>query len=129
MSPTIEISNEDREKVLAGATLLDARKPDWWKTIDLPDLQTAGNDTCVLAQAFQTSYWDALEQLFPDLATQQNALPDEQQQGALDREASKYGFSIDTRIHNPHGAQAVRVWDGLDAAWRELIENRRLAAS
>jgi hypothetical protein len=95
-------------RVQAGAALLDAHDPDWFKKIDVDKLRMSGGCSCILGQLFG-SYWRGLETLEPRLPTIYCISP-------------SLGFHI-------HQIQSLRgetnAYNRLARCWRDLIQERR----
>jgi hypothetical protein len=95
--------NQAEQDMKLGATLLDAKAPDWLEKIDLDKLNVATHSFCVLAQVFG-SYTEGLRKL-----------------GLTDEEAKNHGFQ--TR-HERTPQEHALYREQVNAAWRWEVIRR-----
>lgn len=92
-----------------GAVFLTEKMPGWEYRVDLSRLDMVSADVCVLAQAFNMLYYDALDLLFPEAY----------------EEAERYGFEIPEPDgeYNPEESEAQ--WTELGREWAQIITELR----
>lgn len=94
-----------KERVMAGAALLDQRLPGWHDRIDTTVLIMDSGSRCVLGQLFGGRYSVGVTKLF-------SLVP------FIGNMAAEHGFEPDFDAD-------LAEYDKLDAAWRASIEERR----
>ena len=93
--------NTIEERVERGAALLDAKRPEWWRGLDLGRLDIQSDCNCIAGQ-LGGSYAPTVESLGLYV---------------MEVEAA-YGFEFE---------ESPGEYTALTAAWREVIQRRRLA--
>jgi hypothetical protein len=115
------------ERVERGAALLDERRPDWWREIDLDRLALKSPCNCVLGQIGERQYGPSTY----SLGRYSDGLD---LMGLRPLDGRDYGFDMDIDPDAftdwKEGEAAVkRDFDALTAAWRGLITKRRESAA
>jgi hypothetical protein len=89
------------ERVQAGATLLDEKRPGWWQDVSISNLAMSLGRSCVLGQLFG-SFYDGQDDL--DLSVEDSV---------------KHGFDRSSDLE----------YTALGNAWKALIRERRSQAT
>jgi hypothetical protein len=121
----ITITNLKR-RVEKGATLLDEKRPGWWRKIKVTDLDVADTRRCILGWAFQDAltasfsdngYDKGLEFLWPDKNDDQ-----------VEKLSVQHGFDRDYTHPHVTFQGGMDVWDMLGALWSDEVRARRRAS-
>jgi hypothetical protein len=137
------------ERVAVGARALDAKDPDWWKQIDIGELDLASPEKCVLGQLFaepQTvEQWEffgydspeAMVRFYKESSPRSNPQPHaklctanfEAGKSILhldDQQASMCGFNV---TEDSEEVQSEPTYGDLDWAWEREVERREIEAA
>lgn len=115
------------ERVTAGAALLDEHWPDWWMEVDLSTLDLSSPCNCVLGQL--GCDYTAVENHFPLTVPEE---PVRDGFNLFETAVFPYlGMGWQDTIDYGFEAQSWNgvSYDALQAAWVDVITERRLAAS